>query len=356
MATPAPLPSALLDAASTEERLIVHLVGQASPSVVSLRVVRELGDLPAIPEHRSVSPYEYSEASAFFIDCEGHLVTNYHVVENAVDIEAVLANGLTVPGQVVGGDRSSDLAVLWVDVDAAVSQPLPMGDSATLHVGQRVIAIGSPFGFEQTVTAGIISAVGRVVQQETGGYSMAQIIQTDAAINPGNSGGPLIDSRGQVVGVNTFLYSDSGSSAGVGFAVPINTVKRVSAALVAQGAYRHPRIGLWGTDVTPRVAQTLGLPVQHGALVLDVVPDGPAARAGLVGGRTPYDVPFRSEPLMGGGDVIVAIDGHGVGTFDDLITYLQEHAAVGQQVTLQIWRGLQQLTVSVELDERPVQP
>ncbi|MBC7225222.1 MAG: trypsin-like peptidase domain-containing protein, partial [Anaerolineae bacterium] len=306
VATPTPLPEALIAQAEAGERLIVHLAAAAANSVVSIQVVRTWEEMLSIPEHEEVPFYQYSEASGFFVDREGHIVTNHHVVVDALDIQVTLSNGMVIPAEVVGSDEDSDLAVLWVDVPAELSVPLEMGDSSALRVGQRVIAIGNPYGFEHTVTSGIVSAVGRVVQQELGGYSMAQIIQTDAAINPGNSGGPLIDMRGRVVGVNAFLYSETGSFSGVGFAVPVNLVKRIVPALIAEGSYAHPWMGIRGTSVTPRIAHALGLPVEEGVLVEEVVPDSPAERAGLRGGEQPYQVPYESVPVLGGGDVILA--------------------------------------------------
>jgi len=353
VATPTPLPKELLAQAGAEEQLIIHLAAQASDSVVSIQVVRSRENVPAIPEHEGLPDYQYGEASGFFIDREGHIVTNRHVVEDAVDIQVALASDLIVPGRVIGTDADSDLAVLWVDVPPELSPPLEMGDSANLQVGQRVIAIGNPYGFDHTVTAGIVSAVGRVVQQQLGGYSMAQIIQTDAAINPGNSGGPLIDTRGRVVGVNTFLYSDNGASSGVGFAVPINTVKRISQALVEKGEYEHPWIGIRGVSVTPRLAEAMDLPVSQGLLVLEVIEDSPAEKASLRGGSRTYKVPFQPRPILGGGDIISEIDGQPIQSFDDLITHLQEWTSVGQQIHLRVLREQEELRVTVELGKRP---
>ncbi|MGQ9566615.1 MAG: S1C family serine protease [Anaerolineae bacterium] len=353
VATPTPLPEDWVAQAEAEERLVVHLAASASRSVVSIRVVRPWEEMAAIPEHGEGPFYQYSEGSGFFWDREGHIITNHHVVADALDIQVTLSSGLIVPASVVGSDTDSDLAVLRVDVPPDLSVPLELGDSSALQAGQRVIAIGNPYGLEHTVTSGIVSAVGRVVQQELGGYSLAQVIQTDAAINPGNSGGPLLDLRGRVVGVNTFLYSETGSFAGVGFAVPIHMVKRIVQALMEKGVYEHPWIGIRGISLDPRVAQALGLSVAQGVLVQEVVAGSPAQKAGLRGGDHPYQVPYQTEPVLGGGDVILALDDHPLRNFDDLITYLQERTVVGQRVRLRILRDGREQEVSLVLEKRP---
>ena len=353
VATPTPLPKDLVAQAEAEERLVVHLAASASRSVVSIRVARLWEEMAAIPEHGEGPFYQHSEGSGFFLDREGHIITNHHVVADALDIQVTLSGGLVVPAKVVGSDADSDLAVLQVDIPPDLSVPLELGDSSTLQVGQRVVAIGNPYGLEHTVTSGIVSAVGRVVQKELGGYSLAQIIQTDAAINPGNSGGPLLDLRGRVVGVNAFLYSETGSFAGVGFAVPINMVKRIARALMEKGEYEHPWIGVRGISLDPRIAQALDLPVTEGVLVQEVVAGSPAQKAGLRGGDRSYRVPYQTEPVLGGGDVILAIDGQPLRNFDDLITYLQEQTAVGQTVHLRILRAGKEQVVSLVLGKRP---
>jgi 2-alkenal reductase len=250
----------------------------------------------------------------------------------------------------VGADADSDLAVIQVDVPEGLLKPVELGDSEALRVGQRAIAVGNPFGFEQTMTTGIISAVGRVVRQETG-FSLPQLIQTDAAINPGNSGGPLLDSQGRVIGVTTLIFSSSGSSAGVGFAVPVNTVKRVVPELIASGRYADPWLGITGLSVTPEAAETLGLDVDRGVLVQGVVSDGPAEKAGLRGSER--QIEFEGAFLTAGGDIIVAIGRFQVRDMDDLITFLAG-TGVGQRVTLTVMRDGEELTIDLTLEERPV--
>jgi 2-alkenal reductase len=288
--------------------------------------------------------------SGFVLDAEGHIVTNNHVIEDAERILVQFADDTTIEADVVGADADSDLAVIRVDAPAGLLKPVELGDSSTLRVGQRAIAVGNPFGFEQTMTTGIISAVGRVVRQESG-FSLPQLIQTDAAINPGNSGGPLLDSKGRVIGVTTLIFSRTGSSAGVGFAVPVDTVKRVVPALIAIGRYADPWLGITGLSVTPDVAGALGLDVDRGVLVQSAVGGGPASKAGLRG--SDRQIEFKGAMLTTGGDVIVAMDGAAVREMDDLVTFLAG-TAVGQSVTLTVMRDGAELRIELTLEERPV--
>jgi 2-alkenal reductase len=283
------------------------------------------------------------------LDTNGHIVTNNHVIEGADQILVRFADETVVEAELVGADVDSDLAVIRVDVPADLLREVRLGDSSTLRVGQRAIAVGNPFGLEQTMTTGIISALGRVVRQE-GGFSLPFLIQTDAAINPGNSGGPLLNSRGEVIGVNTFIFSRSGSSSGVGFAVPVNTVKRVVPALIATGRYADPWLGISGVSITPTVAEALALPVEQGILLQEVVPEGPADRAGLRGND--QQVEFEGALLPTGGDIVVAIDGLEVRDMDDLIIYLAR-TTVGQTVTLDIIRDGERQSLDLILGERP---
>jgi len=276
-------------------------------------------------------------------------VTNNHVVESASRIEVRFADSTTAEAELVGRDPDNDLAVIKVDVPVSRLHPVELGDSDALRVGQWAIAIGNPFGFEQTMTTGIVSGLGRVVKQESG-FSLPQLIQTDAAINPGNSGGPLLDSHGQVIGVTTLIYSNSGTSAGVGFAVPVETVKRVVPSLLATGGYADPWLGIQGTSITSLLAEELDLPVEQGVLVQTVVQDGPAAKAGLQGGGR--QVRLDSALLTTGGDIIVAIDDTAVQDMDDLIVYLADKS-VGQRVTLTVLRDGAKRNVKVTLGERP---
>ncbi len=330
-------PAADLQAlAQAEEQLLISLYERVGPSVVNIDI--SAGALDG-----------GSAGSGFVVDAEGHIVTNNHVVKDAERILVRFADDTSVEAIVVGADADSDLAVIRVDVPKRLLTPVVLGDSEGLRVGQRAIAVGNPFGFEQTMTTGIISAVGRVVRQETG-FSLPQLIQTDAAINPGNSGGPLLDSKGRVIGVTTLIFSRSGASAGVGFAVPVNTVKRVVPALIATGRYADPWLGITGLSVTPDVAEALGLDADRGVLVRDAVADGPAYKAGLRGSQR--QVEFEGALLDTGGDIIVAMDGEAVHDMDDLVTSLAG-ARVGQMVTLTVLRDGHELAIGLTLEERP---
>jgi S1-C subfamily serine protease len=327
----------LLALAEAEEQLLISLYERVSASVVNIGISTGV-------------PGGGGAGSGFVLDEQGHIVTNNHVVEGAERILVRFADDTSVEAEVVGADTDSDLAVIQVDAPRSLLKPVRLGDSEALRVGQRAIAVGNPFGFEQTMTTGIISAVGRVVRQESG-FSLPQLIQTDAAINPGNSGGPLLDSQGRVIGVTTLIFSSSGSSAGVGFAVPVNTVKRVVPQLIASGRYADPWLGITGLSVTPDVAEALGLDGDRGVLVRDAVGDGPADKAGLRGSER--QIEFEGALLTTGGDIIVALDGEAVRDMDDLITSLSG-TAVGQRVTLTVLRDGEELGIELTLEERPV--
>ncbi len=291
------------------EQPLQAIYQQVKPSVVHIRVRSGQGLLA-----------QESTGSGFVYDQEGHIVTNHHVVEGAAATRVTFSDGSEFPARIVGTDPDSDLAVIRVDAPTALLRPTALGDSRAVRPGQLAIAIGNPFGLEGTMTLGIVSAVGRVIRPGSRPYSIPNMIQTDAPINPGNSGGPLLDSRGQVIGVNTMIFSQSGTSSGVGFAIPINTVKRIVPVLIAQGRYAHPWLGISGFSVTPLAAQALGLPAEHGALILEVDPRGPAAQAGLRGGNR--SVHYEGETIRVGGDLITAIDGRPVRSIDYLISYL----------------------------------
>lgn len=349
--TPSP---ALVSAPAGEdpfEQILILLYQRVRPSVVNISAAKMVsmgyGDTPS-EEERYV---DITEGSGFIYDSAGYIVTNHHVIEDALDIQVTLFSGEELPAEIVGSDLYSDLAVLKVEAPAELLPPVELGDSDQVQVGQRAIAIGNPFGFQHTVTAGFVSSVGRVIQQETG-YSIPYMIQTDAAINPGNSGGPLLDSQGRVIGVNTLLYSQTGTSAGVGFAIPVNLVKRVVPALISQGYYEHAWLGVSGISLNRRVAVAANLPYTRGALVETVAPDSPAAKAGLRRGTHAVEVPGYLEPVLIGGDVITAFDDHPINSFDDLISRL-ENASVGQTVTLTVMRDDKPLRIKVTLGRRP---
>lgn len=345
---PPPLPPASSDSPwDAEELLLIDLYKRVGPSVVSIVVERESG-------------FEDSSGSGFIYDHEGHVVTNFHVVEGAVRAVVIFADGTEVEGKVIGADQDSDLAVLRLaNVPADLLRPVALGDSSQVQVGQRAIAIGNPFGdFEQSMTVGIVSAVGRVVRSPSSRFSNAELIQTDAAINPGNSGGPLLDSRAQVIGVNTMIRSAVRQSSGVGLAVPVNTLKRIMPDLIARGYYAHPWLGIEGFTIESYLVEGLDLPVERGALVTEVDPSGPARKAGVRGGdpkrEVMVDIPGLPAPvaIFAGGDIIIDIDSQPVSGMDNIITYLQS-TKVGQTVVLRILRDGKEIEISVKLAERP---
>jgi 2-alkenal reductase len=337
-----------ISALSYAERdaVLTSLYERVSPGVVSLLVENGQGG---------------STGSGFVIDRQGHIVTNYHVVEGATDVEVDFLFGLKVRGKVIGTDLDSDLAVVKVDVPEDVLVPLPLGDSDQLKVGQTVVAIGNPFQLNGTMTLGIVSAKGRTLeslrQAESGSFFTAgDIIQTDAAINPGNSGGPLLNLNGEVIGVNrairttgTTITGDPVNS-GIGFSISSNIVRRVVPELIATGKYDYPYLGISSrSNLTLRMIEELGLPRQTGAYITAVTPGSPADRAGLRGGSRPTS--FTGLPA--GGDLLVAIDGQPVMTFDDLLSYLIKNKQPGDKVTLTIVRDGQEKEVDLTLGKRP---
>ena len=303
--------------ASLEGRLIA-LYEAASPSVVHItnrNYAQVMGQL--VPQGGS--------GTGFVYDTAGHIITNYHVIEDADKVMVTFSDDRSVEAEIVGEDPLNDLAVLRVDVGDALPSPLPLGDSSQLRVGQFVVAIGNPFGLEQTLTTGVVSALSRVINSPQDNRFIGEAIQTDAAINPGNSGGPLLDLTGRVVGVNSQIISASGSSSGIGFSVSANTVRHIVPDLISQGYYAHPWIGAQLFELNPFLAEAMrdarmDLPVENGLLVVETVSNAPAEKAGIRG-STIATVENRRLPL--GGDVIVAINGEAVETFQDFTVYLQ---------------------------------
>jgi 2-alkenal reductase len=340
-ATPPILPTLAnpAEAESTLEALYIQVL----PGVVSIQTTQ-------------------SEGSGFVFDGEGHIVTNQHVVEGFSEVEVAFASGFKAYGTVIGSDADADIAVIKVDAPADQIHPLAIGDSSTLNVGEQVVAIGNPFGLTGTMTLGIVSALGRTqtshIDPETGGrYSTADIIQTDAAINPGNSGGPLFNLKGEVVGINQSIRTETFNgqtgnavNSGVGFSISINLVKRIVPYLIRDGKYEYPYLGISSADdLSLEAIETLGLNTYTGAYVTQVTPDGPADQAGIRGGSQPTDL----GNLQAGGDVILAIDGQPVVTFDDLLGYLTTHKSPGETVVLTILRDGQMMDVTVTLGTRP---
>ncbi len=287
---------------------------------------------------------EEGQGSGFVIDKEGHILTNYHVIAEARQVEVSMHNRKTYHATIVGVDRSHDLAVL--QIKAPDLQPMTLGDSTHLQVGQKVYAIGNPFGLEGTLTRGIVSSIRQV--QEPDGMTIDEAIQTDAAINPGNSGGPLLNWHGDVIGINNMIASNVGQSAGIGFAIPINTAKAVLNDLVTLGRVRRPALGVKTIPIDPDLAEQMGLAADYGLLILQVVSGGAADRAGLRGGsERAY---LGNVPIMVGGDLIIAIDGEKVEDQQDLAQLMNKHRA-GDAVRVTIYRGKKKMDVGVTLGE-----
>jgi S1-C subfamily serine protease len=284
------------------------------------------------------------QGSGFVFDKEGHILTNYHVIADARQVEVTLHNRKKYKATIVGTDKSHDLAI--VQIKAADLQPMTLGDSTNLQVGQKVYAIGNPFGLAGTLTRGIVSSIRQV--QEPDGLVIEEAIQTDAAINPGNSGGPLLNWHGEVIGINTMIASSVGQSAGIGFAIPINTAKAVVNDLVTLGRVRRPALGIRTIPIDPEVANELGLAADYGLLIVQAVPGGSADRAGLRGGSD--RAYLGNTPIMIGGDLIVAIDGEKVESQQILAQIMNKHRA-GDTVKVTIFRGKKQLEVPVVLGE-----
>jgi S1-C subfamily serine protease len=292
--------------------------------------------------------------SGFVYDEKGHIVTNYHVIEDAEELSVALADGQTYPAEIVGQDPTNDLAVIRIDAED-LPEPVPLGDSDALRVGQFVVAIGNPFGLERTLTAGVISSLGRVIRGPDNRF-IGEVIQTDAAINPGNSGGPLLDLSGRVIGVNSQIVSPSQANAGVGFAVPSNTVRRVVPELIARGRYPHPWLGIEPISLTAERARAFrqaGMEgvVEKGVLVLQAVPGGPAEEAGIRGGSRIVRIGRYRVPL--GGDIITAINGEPIADYQDLTVYLETETRVGDIVEVTVIRDGEEQTIEVTLEERP---
>jgi len=347
IASPVPLPEQLTIDADAEEQLLVNIYERVNPAVVNIDVAATaFGDLS-----------DFGSGSGFVIDKDGHIVTNNHVVEDADEVRVTFFDGTVGVAKIIARDADSDLAVIKVDMDPERLVPLEFGDSDTLRVGQRVIAIGNPWDLGGTMTVGIVSALGRTlpgrITPDLSRYSIPDLIQTDAAINPGNSGGPLVDSMGRVVGVNTAIRSEGRYNAGVGFAVPVGIVKRVIPALISEGRYHYPYIGISanGEVTVADLAEELNLPVQHGVLISEVIPGQPAENAGLRGGSQSYA--FYGQQVLIGGDIILSVNDYALRDFDDLIAYLVRETSVGQEVLLSVLRDGEHLEIPLKLGERP---
>ncbi|MBX2998130.1 MAG: trypsin-like peptidase domain-containing protein [Caldilineaceae bacterium] len=351
-----------------ETAVLTTLYQRVSPSVVNVDVLSFGSNLqptqpflfpqgtPVIPDLQAdpETLFPRGQGSGFIWDGEGHIVTNAHVVEGADQVQIRFADGTVTVAEVVGADNHSDLAVLKIDPTGYTIAPVARGNIDDVQVGMRVAAIGNPFGFEGTLTSGIVSAIGRSIPALTS-FSIPAAIQTDAVINPGNSGGPLLNERGEVIGVNAQIRVSQMSNTGIGFAIPISIVERVVPALIADGSYEHSYIGISGNTFSPICADVLDLPAgTRGAYVSQVLPGTPAARAGLRGGSERTNTNLSGIcPEQRGGDLILAIDDQPVTRFDDILIYLERYTSPGDRVILTVIRDGQEREIAVTLTARP---
>ncbi len=331
------------DAALTDDEAInVRVYRQASPAVANILTKATEYDF-------FMDPVPVSGAgSGFVFDANGYILTNFHVVEGAQSIEVVLGDQSRYPGKFIGADQRNDVAIVKIDPKGKQLAALPLGDSASLQVGQKVLAIGNPFGFQSTLTTGVVSAIGRTVQTSQTTF-IDEAIQTDAAINRGNSGGPLINSHGEVIGINSAIYTPSGTTAGIGFAIPINSAKRIAHDLMTEGRVHFAFLGVQTLPVGGYLAEALDLPVQDGLLVESATKGGPAAVAGIRGGDRVAQAGMQRIAV--GGDVIVAVDGQKVASPMDLNIILNRKRP-GDTVTLAVYRGAKKIDITVKLGER----
>ncbi len=337
-------PAGATNGLTSEEETVIGIYRAASAGVVHITstVLSQDFFFRVVPERGT--------GSGFLVDDKGFVLTNNHVVENAESLEVTLADKTKVAAKLVGRDPNNDLAVIRITHPKERLFPLKLGDSSQLQPGQMAIAIGNPFGLDRTVTRGVISAVGRSFKSDSG-RQIRNMIQTDAAINPGNSGGPLLNSRGEVIGINTAIFSPSGGSVGIGFAVPVNTAKKLLPQLIARGRASHPWLGISGMDITPAVARALSLPAKEGVMIAQVAPSGPAAKAGLRGSQRRVRV--GNFLVSVGGDIIQSLDGERIASVDDLTAFLDERKRVGEELRVEVLRDGKPMSVTVKLGELP---
>ena len=372
LAPPTPSTASALSAGTVFDALeatLGQIYDEVSPSVVNIQVIQEAGTLssalpqvPGVPFDPTVPQEPMPEqgmGSGFVWDREGHIITNNHVVEGAIEITVAFPDDTTVPAEVVGTDPHSDLAVIKVNLPPEKLIPVQVADSTQIRVGQLAVAIGNPFGLDGTMTVGFISALGRSLPVASSNllapsYTIPDIIQTDAPINPGNSGGVLVDDEGRVIGVPTAIESPVRANAGIGFAVPSVIVQKVVPSLIADGGYEHPWLGISGTTLNSELAEAMRLEAdQRGVLIIEVVPEGPSDEAGLRASEQQIEIGGIEARI--GGDVIVAIDDQPVEGFDDLVTYLVRNTSAGEASSLNILRDGREETVQVTLAARPVE-
>ena len=318
---------------------LIEIFEKSEPGVVRVNIQRN----QTITETGGVG-------SGFVFDKKGHIITNAHVIENSIKTVVTFLDGRSYNAEIIGVDKYTDIGVIKVNADLKLLQPLSLGDSSNLEVGEPITAIGNPFGLSGSMTSGIISQIGRLLPSGSG-YSIPDVIQTDAAINPGNSGGPLLNMRGDIVGINTAIQSTTGEFTGVGFAIPSQTVAKIVPTLISEGQYKHPWIGISGRDIDPDMAKVLGLEDALGFLITTVVKDSPAENAGLIGSNKTIKLEGREYSI--GGDIIIAVDGIDIRKIDDILIHLQRVKTVGDDMDLEILRDGRTTNVTIVLQERP---
>ncbi|MPZ06702.1 MAG: PDZ domain-containing protein [Nitrososphaeraceae archaeon] len=332
-----------------------QIFNKTENSVVQITSTSPISNSLVIRNGEQIPQNGVALGSGFVYDQDGHILTNYHVISDPNSVEVTFVDGDSYSAKIIGQDPYSDIAVLRITDDGFQKQipPLKAANSSALQVGEQVIAIGNPFGLSGTLTSGVISQMGRVLPNDITGYSISNIIQTDAAINPGNSGGPLLNTKGELVGVNTAIFSNTGVYSGVGFAIPSNMVQKVVSSLLKNGSYEHPYMGISGITVSPEISNATHLNDTKGILVVDITANSPADKAGIRGGDVLTAVDGQDIRL--GGDVIVAVDNQSVRAMEDLLSYLEEQKAVGDNIELSVIRDGKTQHIDMVLTARPNQ-
>jgi S1-C subfamily serine protease len=332
-----------------------EIFNRTENSVVQITSTSPVSNSLVIRNGEQIPQDDVALGSGFVYDQDGHIITNTHVISDPNNVEVTFVDGDSYSAKVIGQDPYSDIAVIQITDDGFQKQipPLKASNSSTLQVGEQVIAIGNPFGLSGTLTSGVISQMGRVLPNDITGYSISNIIQTDAAINPGNSGGPLLNSKGEMVGMNTAIFSNTGVYSGVGFAIPSNMVQKVVSSLLKNGSYEHPYMGITGITLSPEISNASHLNDTKGILVVDITADSPADKAGIRGGDVLTSVDGQDIRL--GGDVIAAVDNQSVRAMEDLLSYLEEQKAVGENIELTVIRDGKTERIDLMLSARPSQ-
>jgi S1-C subfamily serine protease len=318
---------------------LIEIFEKSEPGVVRVNVQRS-----------ETSDVVNGVGSGFVFDKKGHIITNAHVVKDAKKVVVTFLDGRSYNAELIGIDEYTDMAVLKVNADLTLLRPLLIGDSSNLKVGETITAIGNPFGLSGSMTSGIVSQLGRLLPSGAG-YSIPDVIQTDAAINPGNSGGPLLNMRGEMIGINTAIQSATGEFTGVGFAIPSQTVAKIVPTLIEKGEYKHPWIGISGRDIDPDMAKVLELRDAVGFLVVTVVENSPASKAGLIGSEKTIQVDGVNYAI--GGDIILSVDGIEVRKIADILIHLQRAKTIGDEMVLEILRDNRTTNITIILQERP---